>query len=265
MIDRGVGDPALQIALTQRHERPPEDRHDSERREQQRPFRKGFGRHLHGDADQAVAAHFQKHACKDRRGRPGGVDMGGRKPCVDRNERRLDREPGKESEEHQSCAETAAGEGRLRDDRAHVEGQRRHGQGQHDDADQDQKRPHKGVEKEFQGGALRVAMAPTPDEKVHPDERKIEEDIEPDQVQRQEQAERNAGEKQDPGVIRAGPREAGHGPGRGGEEDERAHQGQAQRDAVHAHSPGDAQPGRPYGFLHELKSGAGRVPGPHDH
>ena len=94
--------------------------------------------------------------------------------------------------------------------------------------------------KNFRRRVTAPLVAPTGDEKVHRDERQLEEDEEEQQVEGEEAAEASGFQHQDPGHERLVSRSLTGG-GERDREEQRGHEHEEERDAVDAEAPGDPE------------------------
>src|SRR5690606_15639079 len=250
---RRVGDQLLQVGLDDRHYGPVDDADHRQRRQDRDPVDGHLGKEGEVEPHQAVGAELQHDAGQEHRTGGGGLDVGVGQPRVEREHRHLDgerqrqgaeqehRRGGPEVEVHQ-VLEGEAGSPEL----GGVE--HRHG----DDRRQQPGRPEGRGEEELDGGIAAPLRAPDPDDEVHRDQHRLEEDEEEEQVEGHEHAQgrRLEHERVDDELL-APLGDGGGGRQRdrdedGGEDDER------HRDAVYAEVPGDAPRLPPHGPFDEL-------------
>ncbi len=160
--------------------------------------------------------------------------MGWRQPGVEGHGRGLDREPEHDCAEDQRPAQGLTGQRRLIDELHHVEGMRIGRDVESDEPSQQRKGAEEGVDEELHRRSPRVAVSPPGDHEVHSHDGQVEEHEEEDEVSSHEQAETDALQKEKERRLDARSVLVLQGEHGAGQEDDRSHSQQRQRQTVHA-------------------------------
>ena len=198
--DRGVGHQPLHVALPHRQQRRVEDADHGQDEHERCEVARRVGEQRQAVAQEAEGAHLvedadEQHGATDRRLRRG---VG--QPGVQRDQRRLDGEGDEEAQEQQllhagvdlQLAERVEGEGAL----AQLAGAHHV---QADDGGEHDQPADQAVEEELHRGVLPARPAEPPDQEVHRDEHRLEEDVEEEHVGGGEDADHERLEQQQPG------------------------------------------------------------------
>ena len=130
-----ASDPAFDVVLGEGIEGAVNDVHDSKNHQGRRQGGVRFGKHLHVEAQQCVAAHLQEHSGQQHRHRRVRLAVGIRQPGVEREHRQFHAEADQEAHVTQH-AEAAAR--RTSRQFREVEGEGVSGESQRQATDQDQ-------------------------------------------------------------------------------------------------------------------------------
>ena len=194
------------------------------------------------EPEDAVRAQLRQHRGQDHRPARRRLPVGVRRPRVQREERRLDRERRGERQEQQDAGR--AGEVRVLERRQR---ERQHAglalvqERDHQDADEQERRAQERVDEELHRRVRPAGVAPAADDEVRRHQRHLEEEEEQDQVEREEAADARRLEHEHPGdvgrrvLLRPGADEHDR-------EQHRGQQQQEQRDPVDPEVPADADP-----------------------
>ena len=268
VVDRRVGDHPLEVALREGHEGSPEHRDDADDEDDPRPRAPGVRQQGHAEADEAVRPELEEHAGEDGRPDGGGVGVGRGQPGVEGDGGCLDGEPQEDRPEDDDPGGPPAGEGVLPGELDHVEGVGVRREVEPDEPREEGERAEEGVEEEGERRTSPVAVTPPRDDDVHPDDRQVEEDEEEDEVGRGEQAGADGLQGEEQRCARTGPVLVAERVDRTGEEDDRRHRDEREREAVEADVVAAAHPGDPRDLLLEreraLRRGVVGPPQPSD-
>ncbi len=258
---RRVGDEALEVALDRGDDRPVDDPDGPEAEQEGRQGHDRPREQGEVEADDAVGAQLGHDAGEEDRTGGGRLAVGVGRPGVEREDRRLHGEGGREGQEQQHpgrARQVRVGEG------PHVEGRHARLRGvdrdEGEDPDEQEGGGAEGVEEELPGRVPAPLVAPAGDQEIDRNERELEEDEEQEQVEGEEAAQAARLEHEDPhdeGLVAgavAGGRERDR-------EQQGRHQHQEQRDAVHPEAPGDPEGRDPLMGGDELVAAVARAEG----
>ena len=233
---------------------------------------RGLREELEAEPDHPVGADLVEDADEQHRGRGTGLGRGIRQPRVHRPHRRLDGEGDEEPDEHPAQRRRRRVEvaGEAGDEEAVVTTGAR-------DVDPDDGHEHdqparEGEQEELHRGVLPAWAAEQPDEEVHRDQHRLEEDVEQEHVGGGEDADDERLEHQhqrEVALLAAGALVADVVPR--GEQADRGedgrHHDERQRDAVDTEGVGDPELRDPRVHLGELEllDGVGVEPHPREH
>ncbi len=183
MVDRGVGDEPLEAGLRERDQGTPQHADDTDDDDQPGPRPPRLRQDRHRDPHEPERAHLQQDAGQDRGAGRRRLGVRWRQPGVERERRRLHREPHKYRQQHQAAEYRPAVQGCRPGEFDHVEGVRVAADVQADETEQQRQRAEERVEEELQRRPGRMGVPPTGDDEVHADDGQVEEDEEQDQVE----------------------------------------------------------------------------------
>ena len=182
MADRGERDEPHHVGLADGQQGAVDDRDDGQRDDDRRGPLRGLREELEAEPDHPVGADLVEDADEQHRGRGACLGRGIRQPGVHRPHRRLDGEGDEEPDEHPAQRRRRRVEvaGEVADEEAVVAAGAR-------DVDRDDGHEHdqptrEGEQQELHGGVLPARAAEQPDEEVHRDQHRLEEDVEQEHV-----------------------------------------------------------------------------------
>ena len=258
---RAVGDQALPVLLDESDKRSVNDPDDRESGDPPHRFAARLGQERNREPHEAVGPHLQQHPGQDDRTGGGRLDVGVRKPGVEREHRDLDGEPDEEGEEHPELeTRRVGGLHQAEQVEGVLPGRPVVGEVERQDAEQHQDASHQRVEEELDGRVELPRAAPDPDQEVHRDQHHFPEHVEQEEVEGNEDPQHSRLEEQEEDVVLLDPLGDAFPGGQDGDEAEQGgHQDQQQADPVEAEVVFDADARDPLVALSELELRPGRV------